>query len=78
MSQRQIVKQPQRGETAEHVRQMRELADRDMTEAQKRPKPIVEAAGEWLDDIEDALEEWAHSDELARDFVAAYLQKGGE
>lgn len=79
VAQQQTVKPPaQRGETTENIRQMTELADRDVTEAQKRSRPIIDEADEWLAEIEDALDEWAHSDELARDFVAAYQQKGGQ
>lgn len=59
--------------------EMVELADEDVKATSQTPGNVTaEIADDWLDSIDEALNEWAHSDELARAFVAAYQQKGGQ
>lgn len=36
------------------------------------------AAGDWLDSIDEAIKDWAESDQLAQAFVDSYIQKGGQ
>jgi ubiquitin-like protein Pup len=38
----------------------------------------VDEVDDWLDMIDEALEDWAATSELAQAFVASYVQKGGE
>lgn len=60
--------------------EMDELVDQAVAEAveEAEASTIVEEADAWLDDIDEALDEWAATSELAAEFVKNYVQKGGQ
>ena len=49
-----------------------------LEEASKNGGNLAAAAGDWLDSIDEAIKDWAESDQLAQAFVDSYVQKGGE
>jgi hypothetical protein len=62
-----------------HAAEMDELVDQAIAETAERDGAVTAAdAADWLDSIDDALDEWAETAELAAQFVASYQQKGGE
>lgn len=69
--------------TDEKREEMDALIDQAMDEAiadakDHPPSTVAADAGAWLDSIDDAIKEWAESDQLAQAFVDSYVQKGGE
>lgn len=59
--------------------EMDELPGEDVKATSQSTNVVtVDVADDWLDSIDEALGEWAESDQQARDFVSAYQQKGGQ
>jgi hypothetical protein len=63
-----------------HAREMDALMDEAIVEAASRVdgRAVTDEAANWLDDIDEAIAEWASTAELAATFVAGYIQRGGE
>lgn len=62
-----------------HAKEMDDLATEAATRAKKKTSGVVtaDAAGDWLDEIDEALEN-ADTEEQAQAFVDSYVQKGGQ
>ncbi len=52
--------------------------DEAIADATDHPNTVAAEAGDWLDSIDEAIKDWAESDQLAQAFVDSYVQKGGE
>lgn len=69
--------------TDERREEMDALIDQAMddaiADAKDHPSSTVAAeAGAWLDSIDEAIKDWAESDQVAQAFVANFVQKGGQ
>jgi hypothetical protein len=52
--------------------------DEAIADAKDHPRAVAAEAGDWLDSIDEAIKDWAESDQLAQAFVDSFVQKGGQ